>query len=260
MNDDLPGFDLLYTDIQNFMDQYTDENSIPTGLYDIFESDNGKQICMYVEHMEYIREICVKRLQAILVKHPNREIVFTVTCPELIGGWPAMGLYIRKNDISDGLLRQYFPPEYQSITYEGSRPGDRSDTIMSEDDHPEFKPVIRKTDGVFAAAAARRGVAPRWSFEVYDENPCGIALFTPAALMQPDVIAELQGVLRDFPNWVLLIFPDEMSDDEDRAMFLEAYHDEIVDRLDRSRLPPEYADLRYPGARLAKPMKSLDDY
>jgi hypothetical protein len=260
MSEYLYEFDILYKNIQTVMDQYTDENSIPIGLYDIFGGDHGKQISMYVAHMEYIREVLVKRLQATLISFPNREIVFNVTSPGDVNDWPNMGLYIRKDFISDGLLRQYFPPEYQSITYEGSRPGDRYDTMVLEGQPPEFKPVIRKIDGVFAAAAARRGVAPRWSFEVYDETPGALALFAPAALMQPDVIAELQGVLRDFPNWVLLIFPDEMSDDEDRAMFLEVYHDEIVDRLDRSRLPPEYADLRYPGARLAKPMKSLDDY
>jgi len=166
-----------------------------------------------------------------------------------------MGLYIRKDDISDGLLRQYFPPEYQSITYEGSHPGDRYDTRIYDDKPAEFRPLIRKIDGVFAAATAFRDGAARWDFEVYDETPDGVALFASAALMQPDVIAALQGVLRDFPDWMLLVIPNDTSENEDRLMFVEVRHDEIVDRLDRSRLPRDYANLHYPGARRAKPFR-----
>jgi hypothetical protein len=85
-----------------------------------------------------------------------------------------------------------------------------------------------------------------------------LQMFASAALMQPDVIAELQGILRDFPNWVLLIYPGDTSGPEDMLMLLEVRHDEIVDRLDRSRLPPEYAKLRYPGARREKPLRMQD--
>jgi hypothetical protein len=38
-----------------------------------------------------------------------------------------MGLTIRDHEIIDGLQRQYFPREFQSIRYRGSRPGTERD-------------------------------------------------------------------------------------------------------------------------------------
>jgi len=249
-------FSLLYDQIQIVMDQYTESKSIPLGLYDIHPGNNGRQIGMYVAHMEYIREPLVRQLQNLLTNFPNREIIFTVTCPEDVDKWPLMGLYIRKDDISDGLLRQYFPPEYQSITYEGSHPGDRYDTIVFEGLPTGFKPLYRRVDGVLGAAAKARGL---WS-SAYDvlidhADLRGLVIAAEVGLMQPDVIAALQGVLRDFPDWMLLVTPDDALENERRLMFVEVHHDEIVDRLDRSRLPRDYANLHYPGARRAKPMR-----
>ena len=37
--------------------------------------------------------------------------------------WPNMSLKIRRSEIIDGLQREYFPLECQSIQYEGSRVG-----------------------------------------------------------------------------------------------------------------------------------------
>ena len=256
MNESSEQFGALYEQIQDVMDRYTDSRSIPLGLYDIFGGDNGRQISMYVANMEYIREPLVKQLQHLLINFPNREIIFTVTCPEDIDKWPVMGLYIRKDDISDGLLRQYFPPEYQSITYEGSHPGDRYDTIVFEGLPTGFKPLYKRLDGVLGAAAKARGLrssAYRMFIDQADLRVLEIA--AEVGLMQPDVIAALQGVLRDFPDWVLLMFPYEVVIDGNRMMFVEVHHDEIVDRLDRSRLPREYANLQYPGARRAKPIR-----
>jgi hypothetical protein len=41
--------------------------------------------------------------------------------------WPEMGLIVRSHEIVDGLRRDLFPPEYQNIHYEGSRPGTDQD-------------------------------------------------------------------------------------------------------------------------------------
>jgi hypothetical protein len=66
----------------------------------------------------------VKTVQALLTEFSNWEIVVAVSLDEYEGeGWPEMGLIIRKHEVVDGLQRQYFPPEYQDIQYEGSRVG-----------------------------------------------------------------------------------------------------------------------------------------
>jgi hypothetical protein len=41
--------------------------------------------------------------------------------------WPDMGLTIRQHEIVDGLQRQYFPPEYSTVVFEGSRRGTERD-------------------------------------------------------------------------------------------------------------------------------------
>jgi hypothetical protein len=153
-------------------------------------------------------------------------------------------------------LRQYFPPEYQSITYQGSHPGDRYDTLVYEGLPADFKPLLRRLHGVLGAAVKANGL-PSLAYEVFSDHAedKGLTIAAEVGLMQPDVIAGLQGILRDFPDWVLLIFPYEVFIDENRMMFVEVRHDEIVDRLDRRHLPRAYANLSIPGARRAKPVK-----
>lgn len=54
-------------------------------------------------------------------------IVIAVYVPAVGKTWPDMGLTIRKNEIVDGLQRNHFPPEFQALHYEGSRPGTERD-------------------------------------------------------------------------------------------------------------------------------------
>lgn len=66
----------------------------------------------------------VNALRILLKEFPGWEIFIAMFAHPPEGDtWPEMGLIIREHEIIDGLQRQYFPPEYQSIQYEGSRVG-----------------------------------------------------------------------------------------------------------------------------------------
>ena len=81
-----------------------------------------------VSNLKMLDPKIVYSLQEILRKFSGWEIFITVYIPSSEGvRWPDMGLIIRKHEIIDGLQRQYFPPEYQSIQYEGSRVGTDKD-------------------------------------------------------------------------------------------------------------------------------------
>jgi hypothetical protein len=88
-------------------------------------------------NLEIVRPAVVKSLQRLLIGYPNWEIVIAVGNPGKKKIWPAMGLVISEDEIVDGLQRQYFPKEFQSIEYEGSRPqGSHFSDILYTDPGP----------------------------------------------------------------------------------------------------------------------------
>ena len=250
-------FSNLYKSIDLRMKSFEIENNIKKHEYSIYDGDNGSQIKVSVSDLRYIKESLVEKLRSVMLDFPQREIVYTVLSPAKDTVWPDMGLLIRKDIIIDGLQRQYFPPEYQAITYTGSRPGDLRDSIAYTPPNPEFALLSHKVNRALGAIAAQGNLGPGPHYMVLDQEQAGeeMVLAAKAPLMQPDAITELQTILRSFPRWTILIIPDRVPNLDDPAMFVEVRHDEIVDRLDRSRLPRDYANLHYPGARRAKPFR-----
>ena len=72
--------------------------------------------------------------------------------------------------------------------------------------------------------------------------------------MRPDIIKSLQGLLKDYPDWeieISILVPEEdISIEPGEGLTLR--DDEIVDALDRTRLPEKYRDLKYEGSRPPK--------
>jgi hypothetical protein len=72
--------------------------------------------------LKMIKPAIVKSLQKLLIGYPDWEIAIAVAALNADNPWPSMVIVITEDEIMDGLQRQYFPPEYQTIEYEGSRP------------------------------------------------------------------------------------------------------------------------------------------
>jgi hypothetical protein len=70
-----------------------------------------------------LRPDIVNSLRTLLFELPEWEITLAVDILSKEESWPLMGLTIRKQEIIDGLQREYLPAEYQNVKYESSRPG-----------------------------------------------------------------------------------------------------------------------------------------
>jgi hypothetical protein len=114
----------LYERLCLTLAKFGTEDSVDGDFWVVDESNGLTQHKVYFNKLFMLEPKIVKTVQALLTEFSNWEIVVAVSVDEYEGeGWPEMGLIIRKHEVVDGLQRQYFPPEYQDIQYEGSRVG-----------------------------------------------------------------------------------------------------------------------------------------
>jgi hypothetical protein len=119
---------LIYDALVPLMATFGADNAFGEGDYWILDDNWGpKQHKICVFNLDILRPKIVYAVQDLIKKFPNWSVVVSVDVPGKEEVWPNMGLIIREHEIIDGLQRQYFPPEYQSIQYEGSRVGTDKD-------------------------------------------------------------------------------------------------------------------------------------
>jgi hypothetical protein len=117
-------WEALYEQLSRALAPFGKSDAFGEGDYWIVDDNYGPpQHKVYFWNLAMLKPEIVDALRASLREFPDWEIVVAVDVPVTGDNWPNMGLIIRKNEIVDGLQRQYFPPEYQSIQYEGSRVG-----------------------------------------------------------------------------------------------------------------------------------------
>lgn len=82
-----------------------------------------KQHKIYFYSYRMLAPGVIRGLQVLLEDHSDWDWVIVALPHGAPECWPEMGLIVRKHEIIDGLKREYFPKEYQSLRYEGARPG-----------------------------------------------------------------------------------------------------------------------------------------
>lgn len=121
-------FELLVHAVKAVLEKYGRQDSLEPGDYSIYEDYWGyPQVKVSINDLKMLQPEIVSQLQQVIKTYPGWEIVVAVTVPEHYEDWPNMGLYIRQHEIIDGLQRQYFPPEFQNLKYEGARRGTEND-------------------------------------------------------------------------------------------------------------------------------------
>jgi hypothetical protein len=119
---------LIYDELVPLMARFGVDDAFGEGDYWILDDNWGpKQHKICVFNLDILRPEVVYALQNIIRNFSDWSVVVAVDVPGKEEVWPPMGLIIREHEIIDGLQRQYFPPEYQSIQYEGSRVGTDKD-------------------------------------------------------------------------------------------------------------------------------------
>jgi hypothetical protein len=86
-----------------------------------------QQVVAFVHNVKMLQPRVIEALQRLIKDFPGWEVEVTVAVHEHYDDWPRMGLYIRPHEIIDGLQRQYFPKEFQSVEYPGARRGTADD-------------------------------------------------------------------------------------------------------------------------------------
>lgn len=100
----------------------------PHGDYSVHGDYAGyPEVVVFVSNLEILRPSVVTALRELIKEFPGWQITVTVAVRGHYEDWPRMGLYIRPHEIVDGLQRQYFPKEFQSLEYEGARRGTADD-------------------------------------------------------------------------------------------------------------------------------------
>jgi hypothetical protein len=114
----------LYDRIREVLRRFGEEDDYP-GRKDYWLVNENWGLWQHrieTSNLEMVRPVVVKSLQKLLQGYSNWEISIAVTSPEADDAWPTMGLVISEDEIVDGLQRQYFPEQFRTIAYEGSRP------------------------------------------------------------------------------------------------------------------------------------------
>jgi hypothetical protein len=116
-------FERLRGRIDKLLEQYGKPDTL-NGLGDYSAHDDFRQsaqVKVCVGNLKLLQPSIVYQLQKIVRDFPGWEIVYSVAVDGHFDDWPNMGLYVRPNEIVDTLQRQYFPTEFQDISYRGSR-------------------------------------------------------------------------------------------------------------------------------------------
>jgi len=117
-------FERLLVEINALLEQFGKRDSLEPGDYSIYQDYWGfPQVKVSIGNLKLLEPTIVDKLQHIVGAYQGWEIVVAVALKNHYSDWPEMGLYIRPHEIIDGLQRQYFPKEFQSIAYKGARVG-----------------------------------------------------------------------------------------------------------------------------------------
>jgi hypothetical protein len=120
-------FDHLVEQIEAQLEKFGRPRPFGPGDYSIYEDYWGHpQVKVSMCSLKMLRPTVIEELQRVVKMYPGWEIVVAVVIRDH-RDWPEMGLYVRPNEIIDGLRRQYFPKEFQNIRYPGARPGGVND-------------------------------------------------------------------------------------------------------------------------------------
>ncbi len=117
-------FESLVHAVNAVLEQYGRHDSLDPGDYSIYEDYWGfPQVKVSISDLKLLKPQIIYKLQKIVKAYPKWEIVIAVAVRNHYDDWPNMGLYVRPHEIIDGLQRQYLPPEFQNINYEGAKRG-----------------------------------------------------------------------------------------------------------------------------------------
>jgi hypothetical protein len=118
----------LHDQITELLDRYGKKNAFGKGDYWLVDDNWGwKRHQLEFQNLDLFRAVVIKSLQSLLADFPEWDITVRV---DVIGKekmWPGMGLVISHDEIIDDLKREFLPPEFRTLLYDGARPPKKID-------------------------------------------------------------------------------------------------------------------------------------
>ncbi len=115
---------ILYDGAQKILRRRGREDAFGRGDYWILEDNYGPpQHKIYINNLRMLDSEIVRALQTLLTPYPDWSWVVALDVSAVGDAWPEMGLIVRRDEIVDGLQRDYFPEEFRGLRYDGARIG-----------------------------------------------------------------------------------------------------------------------------------------
>jgi hypothetical protein len=113
-------WNILFDRVNETLRRLSEANAFGIEDYWILD-DNWGHLRQEIEirNLNLLKPHIIKSLQSLVSDYPEWEIAIGVDIVGTYKDWPAMGVIVRHDEIVDGLQRQYFPQELQTIAYEG---------------------------------------------------------------------------------------------------------------------------------------------
>jgi hypothetical protein len=84
----------------------------------------------------------------------------------------------------------------------------------------------------------------------YSGHPEVVVFVSNLAMLRPNIVRELQQLIREFPGWQITVTVAVRGHDDDwpnMGLYIRSH--EIIDGLQRQYFPKEFQNLEYEGAR-----------
>lgn len=113
---------ILYARIAATLDRFGRRDAFGNGDYWLIDDNLGaRRHLLEIQNLDLLKPHIVKSLQSLLSDYPDWEISAGIDVIKDNRNWPGMGLIIYSDEIIDKLERDYLPPEFRDLRYEGSR-------------------------------------------------------------------------------------------------------------------------------------------
>lgn len=113
---------ILHNRITKTLDRFGRKDAFGKADYWLVDDNFGhRRHLIEIQNLNLLRPHVVKLLQEQLVDYPDWEVSAGIDVVEAHKGWPGMGLTIYSDEVVDYLQRQYFPPEFRNLRYDGAR-------------------------------------------------------------------------------------------------------------------------------------------
>jgi hypothetical protein len=110
----------LHDTASEVLDAFGKKDHLGRADYWIVDDDWGLDfIRVEVQNLQLLARVVVGKLKQILADFPGWHIAVRVDVPGKEKTWPLMGILIFRGRVIDHLKREYLPPEFRHITYEG---------------------------------------------------------------------------------------------------------------------------------------------